>query len=137
MRKISAKYPGKVTFRIVENLTYSSALEVYKNADIFIDQLLIGWYGGFAVEGMAYGKPVVSYIRQEDLDVVPPEMRAQIPVVNATARTLFQVMDDLLRDKEQIRSIGLKGRSYVERWHNPSTIAYQMKACYESLTGTS
>jgi len=133
MKRIMEIHPNRTTFQMVENLTHEDALEVYRNADIVIDQLLIGWYGGLAVEAMAYGKPVIAYIRQEDLHVIPAEMRDEIPIVNACEDTLFNVMVSLLEDKERLCWIGLKGRSYVERWHDPIKIAYQMKECYQSV----
>ena len=42
---------------------HAEAMKLYAQADLVIDQLLAGWYGGFAVEAMAMGKPVVCYIR--------------------------------------------------------------------------
>ena len=47
----------------VTRLPHAEAMKLYAQADLVIDQLLAGWYGGFAVETMAMGKPVVCYIR--------------------------------------------------------------------------
>jgi hypothetical protein len=41
--------------------------------------LFAGWYGGLAVELMALGKPVLAYIREEDLSFVDPQMRYELP----------------------------------------------------------
>ena len=41
-----------------------------RTADIAIDQLYAGWYGGFAVEVMAMGKTCVAY-SEEDREFVP------------------------------------------------------------------
>ena len=49
---------------LVEKKTHEEALALYRSADIAIDQVLAGWYGGFAVEMMAMGKPVACYIRE-------------------------------------------------------------------------
>ena len=37
---------------VVENTPHTKALKIYEEADIVIDQVLIGWYGGFGVEVM-------------------------------------------------------------------------------------
>ena len=51
--------------RIVEGLRHDEALEHYRDADIVVDQLNAGWYGLFAIECMALGKPVVTFLHDE------------------------------------------------------------------------
>src|SRR5262249_38314037 len=60
----------------IRSVSHEDAMKLYRSADLVIDQLLAGWYGGIAVETMAMGKPVACYIPDEDLYVLPPEMRA-------------------------------------------------------------
>ena len=50
---------------IVEGLHHDEAFERYRDADIVVDQLNAGWYGLFAIECMALGKPVVTYLHDE------------------------------------------------------------------------
>ena len=52
---------------LIEGMTYEQARQVYPTADLLIDKVLAGWYGGVAVELMALAKPVVCYIREGDL----------------------------------------------------------------------
>ena len=54
-----------VELRIVEGLHHDDALARYRDADIVVDQLNAGWYGLFAIECMALGKPVVTYLHDE------------------------------------------------------------------------
>jgi hypothetical protein len=61
---------------LVEKKTHEEALALYRSADIAIDQILAGWYGGFAVEMMAMGKPVACYIREQDMKFVPKRRMA-------------------------------------------------------------
>ena len=56
---------------LVEAKPFWEALQIYGSGDIIVDQLLAGWYGGFAVEAMALGKPVIAYLRAEDLTLIP------------------------------------------------------------------
>jgi glycosyltransferase involved in cell wall biosynthesis len=86
-----------VELRLVEGLPHAEAMQLYRDADLVIDQLRIGWYGGFAVEAMAMGKPVVCHIADEDLELVPEAMRRALPIVRATPESLPDVLDDLLR----------------------------------------
>lgn len=111
-------------FRLVEHLPHREALELYRSADLVVDQLVAGWYGGFAVEVMALGKPVIAYIRDEDLGFIPEGMRADLPLIQATPATIEDVLADWLqRPRAALREQGARGRRFVERWHDPLAIA--------------
>ena len=120
-------------FELVEGLTQSEARKLYEHADIVVDQLLAGWYGGFAVEVMAFERPVVSYLREEDFGCVPPQMRAEIPVIGAEPATIYDVLKELLTTRRaELPEIGRRGREYVRRWHDPLQIARELVADYEA-----
>src|SRR5437764_15466880 len=87
-------------FRLVENLPYAEVRKLYEQADLLIDQLLAGWYGGVALELMALGKPVISYLRAEDLGYIPPAMHAQLPIINATPTTFYEVLKEYLTTRK-------------------------------------
>lgn len=128
-------------FLLIENLSNEHARQVYERADLVIDQLLAGWYGGFAVEAMALAKPVICYIREGDLIHVPPEMKAELPVIHAAPDSIYSVLKTWLTVRRgELRARGLESRRYVERWHDPVRIAskfirdYQSAAHRKSLT---
>jgi glycosyltransferase involved in cell wall biosynthesis len=122
-----------VELKMVEGLSQEQAFQEYKKADIFVDQLLVGWYGGLAVEGMALEKPVLAYLRYSDFDVLPGPMSAEIPIVHATKDTLVEVLQQLIENPNRCSELGRKGRKYVEKWHDPAKIALKTKALYERL----
>ncbi len=106
---------------------------MYARADLVVDQLLVGWYGGLAVEMMALARPVVAYLREEDLELLPAEMRAEIPVISAEPATIYNVLKDLLTARRgELAEIGRRGREYVQRWHDPLRIAERLVADYEA-----
>ncbi|NIL95722.1 MAG: glycosyltransferase family 1 protein, partial [Planctomycetales bacterium] len=43
----------KLELMLIENMPYADAQQAYRRADLLIDQVLCGWYGGLAVELMA------------------------------------------------------------------------------------
>lgn len=118
-------------YRTVTGLPHAEAMKLYKSADLIIDQVLAGWYGGFAVEAMAMGKPVAAYIRAEDLGCVPPAMVAELPILRLDPRTLDQDLERIFADRQCWSEIGERSRAYVERWHNPLRIATALRRCYE------
>ncbi len=119
---------------MIENLPHAEATRRYRDADIVVDQLLAGWYGGFAVEAMALGKPVIAYLRESDLHVLPRDMRAELPVIDATPATVYDVLKEWLTVRRHaLRERGRAGRAYVERWHDARAIAKRLIGDYEAI----
>jgi glycosyltransferase involved in cell wall biosynthesis len=121
-------------FELVEGKTRAEAMERYQHADLMVDQLLLGWYGGLAVECMALGVPVISYIRPADLERVPAGMRAALPVILADRSTLYAVLKDWLTVRRgELPEVRRRCRQYVETWHNPLQIARMVADEYRRL----
>lgn len=120
-------------FKLIENLPHAEVRRLYEQADVLVDQLLLGWYGGLAVEFMALQKPVICYMRDEDLLFLPPLMRAELPVVNANPMNIYQVLRDTLKHRNQLPEIGRRSRAYVERWHDPVQIAQELVREYHAI----
>ncbi|SEE94613.1 glycosyltransferase family 1 protein [Pseudomonas migulae] len=117
---------------LVEGMSNAEARAVYESADVLVDQLFAGWYGGLAVELMALGKPVLVYIRDEDLGFIPPEMKADLPFLQITPFTVEEALRDLLlMPRESLVALGKSSRAFVERWHDPLNIARDIKEDYE------
>jgi glycosyltransferase involved in cell wall biosynthesis len=121
---------------LVEKKTHEEALALYRSADIAIDQILAGWYGGFAVEMMAMGKPVACYIREQDMKYVPAAMKNDFPIFKINPGSLVEDIAAILDRRAEWHDRGRMSRSYVERWHNPDTIAKAMLAAYRSPDST-
>lgn len=118
-------------FVLVEKMSRAEARRIYERADLLVDQLLAGWYGAVAVEAMALGRPVICYLRQDDLRFVDPGMRSELPLINATPGTLYDTLRDLLgRHRHTLADAGARSRHFVEKWHNPDTVAARLRDCY-------
>jgi hypothetical protein len=118
---------------LVENMSHADARRAYERADLAIDQLFAGWYGGFAVEMMALGRPVLSYVREADLRFLPQGMAADLPVIPVKPQEVYEKLKDWVRaPRERLQEIGRRGRAYVERWHDPLRVAAILKADYEA-----
>lgn len=119
---------------LVENMSHREARRLYERADLLIDQLLAGWYGGLAVELMALGKPVICYLREDDLGFLPPQMRAELPIINAAPHTIYDVLKTWTTvRRDELSEVGRRSRAYVERWHDPLSIAARLKNDYEAV----
>lgn len=116
-----------VAFRLqmVENMPHSEAREVYRQADIVVDQLRIGWYGVLSVEAMALGKPVLAYIRDDLRHHLPRE-----PLVMTSPETLADDLEKLINDPARRQDLARRARSYVEEVHDSRKIAADLLALY-------
>lgn len=115
---------------LIEDKTHAEAMALYRSADLAIDQVLAGWYGGVAVEWMAMGKPVAAYIRDSDLGFIDQNMRRDIPILQLRPSHLVEDLAAILSKRSQWRQIGEQSRQFVEKWHNPDKIARAMLRCY-------
>ena len=83
---------------LVEGLHHDEAFERYRAADIVVDQLNAGWYGLFAIEAMALGKPVVTFLHDEAVRLTEEAFGTRVPIVSATAETLRETLRPLVAD---------------------------------------
>jgi glycosyltransferase involved in cell wall biosynthesis len=118
---------------VVEGVPHEEARARYVRADIVVDQLKAGWHGVFALEAMALGKPVVSYLRPDVVERSAAGYGVAIPIVNATKETLVDVLRPLAADAGLRRELGAQSRAYVERVHDIDRVADRLLDLYRSL----
>jgi Glycosyl transferases group 1 len=122
-----------VQLDIVEGLRHDEARQHYQRADIVVDQLNAGWYGIFALEAMALGKPVLSYLRPEAVEETERELSVEVPIVEVTKETLRERIAELASEVERRHRIGAASRTYVEQIHDADKGAERLIAIYEGL----
>lgn len=118
-----------VELQLVEGVPHRQVKSLIARADVIVDQLLVGWYGAFAVEAMALGKPVLCYLREEDLKRFVP-FRERIPIVRTTKETLAEDLCALLCAPARWQDLSKAGRQFVLDVHDPMKIAEKTIAAY-------
>jgi hypothetical protein len=118
---------------LVEGLRHDEAFERYRAADIVVDQLNAGWYGLFAIEAMALGKPVVTFLHEEAVRRTEQAFGTSVPLVSATAETLREALRPLVADPVRRRELGAASRAYVERVHDLEQVTDRLLALYAAL----
>lgn len=119
-------------YTLVEGIDHAAACRLYADADLLVDQLLAGYYGALSVELMALGKPVICYMREADFGFMPEAMRTEMPLIQATPDTLYAVLRHwLTAGRHALAERGRQSRRYVERWHDPDSIAAGIVADYQ------
>ena len=133
VERIEFERPGRIRLTLIEGLSHAEALARYREADLAIDQVLIGWYGGFACELMQMGKPVISRIEEQDLHFIPAAMREDVKqtIINAGPDNLHEVLLQCIDDRDFLLDRGKASLEYVHRWHHPDYVAGLTKERYE------
>lgn len=112
----------EIELSVVEGVPNAQIFSLISTADVVVDQLLIGWYAMFALEGMALGKPVVCYIREDLRDFYIGagllDMN-ELPVIEASVHTIKDTLKHLAKlPRRDLRNAGLRSRAFVERRHS-------------------
>jgi glycosyltransferase involved in cell wall biosynthesis len=118
---------------LVEGLHHDEAFDRYRAADIVVDQLNAGWYGVFAIEAMALGKPVVTFLHDEAVRRTEEAFGTRVPLVPTTKETLREALRPLVADPALRRRVGAESRAYVERVHDLERVADRLLALYARL----
>jgi glycosyltransferase involved in cell wall biosynthesis len=121
------------TFSLITNVEREKILLELKGADLLIDQLLVGWFGGVAIEAMSFGVPVVAYINPSDLIFIPDEMAIELPIINANINNLKAVLTSILDEPQKLYSQSEKSVNFIKKWNDPKLIALQQIKDYISL----
>jgi len=122
-----------VDLEIVEGLHHDEARERYRAADIVVDQLNAGWYGLFAIEAMALGKPVLTFLHDEAVARTEEAFGVRVPIVSVTRETLADRLAPLVESPELRAETGAASRAYVEAVHDLDVVAQCLIDLYARL----
>lgn len=127
MERLKRKYDFE--FLLIHGIQRNEALQLMQRADIFLDQFVIGHHGMAALEAMAFGKPVLCYIKPSLIKEYPPDC----PIINADQDNLADVLEPLLKDGKLRNEIGQRSRAYVEKYHDATKLAHKLVEIYREL----
>jgi glycosyltransferase involved in cell wall biosynthesis len=98
-----------------------------------VDHQQAGGAGVFALESMALGKPVVTYLKPDVVEKSAEGYGIRVPIVPATADTLADALRPLIENPALRREIGAASRTYVEQVHDIDRVADRLLDLYRSL----
>ncbi|MEI5585053.1 MULTISPECIES: glycosyltransferase family protein [unclassified Agromyces] len=117
LRRLDAE--GVVRYERHEGVAADAMPDLYRRADVVLEQFAIGSYGVAACEALAAGRIVVGHVRDEVRDHVRREGGAgELPIVQSRASELERVLRDLVADRARARSIAAEGPRFVRAVHD-------------------
>lgn len=119
----------KIKLILVENIPNNEVKKLYSQADVVVDQLLIGWYGVLAIENMAMGNPVIAYIDPKLRRKYAPDL----PIIQSSRDNIEAVLERLIKNRGQLAKIGSASREYARRNHHPKANAKKLIDLYKSI----
>jgi glycosyltransferase involved in cell wall biosynthesis len=126
---LSREFP-RLELRMIERRPWAGMPEFLSECDILVDQLMMGWYGLLAIEGMAERKAVVAYLR-DDFRAIHPDL----PVVSAEPATLVEVLRELIRNPARRRELGERGLPFARRTHDTRVVGERVLRVYRRVLG--
>ncbi len=106
---------------LIRGMPNKEVLNQMQNADIVVDQLIMGAYAMFAMEAMAHGKALVGYMREdcvklyEQLGCILP---GEIPIIQAEVDTVYNVLRGLVSEPDCLQNHGKRARDFAEKYHS-------------------
>lgn len=124
----AAKTAGlRFDFRLIEGVPNAQVRQIIQDADIVIDNLLLGDYEVTGLEAMAIGRTVISRITP----IVAQTIGRDIPVLHADPDSIGEVLARAVGDPE-LRATGAKAaRRFVEEVHDAPVVARRLVEAYE------
>lgn len=105
---------GLIQYVSPEAVSHREMLRLMAQADVVIDQLLVGAYGVTAVEAMALGRSVICAVSDEVRRALPEDP----PLVTATPETLEADVHELIGEPDRYSELAARGREYARTWHD-------------------
>jgi glycosyltransferase involved in cell wall biosynthesis len=119
----------KFDLQLVERVPRNQVQEIYRQADILAEQFIIGVYGLTALEGLALGKPVLTYLSEEHLQ----NPVFNLPLVNTHSDNIEEVLKALILLPQLRKRLGLAGREAVERYQSCEAVGEVWDRIYRHL----
>ena len=123
-----------VDLDVVHGVPHEEAVERFRRADIVVDQMHYLWHGVFAIESMAYGKPVVTSL--DETAVRQTEEAFGVEPCRSCSRRRRPSSRSSARSSSRSRSAAgwaRPGRAYVEHVHDIDKLADRLIEVYETL----
>jgi hypothetical protein len=121
-----AKEGERIELVSVQGVSNRKVIELFGTAHIVADQFVSGFHGYTALEAMAMAKPVLCFLRNEQMMIDP----ATCPIINTRPEQIYAMLKRCLRGEVDLETVGRNGRRYVERYYSFRAVAVRLGKLY-------
>lgn len=125
----------KIELILIEGMPWAECLRLKARADIFYDQLDLG-YGCNAIEAWGMGMPVVAGAADPQVRAAMLSRWGTLPFAEATPQTLEKVLGQLVRSKAARQEYAEIGRQHFGQFHDEEVVVPMLEAVYASARRT-
>jgi hypothetical protein len=115
LRELEAQ--GRLVYRQASGLDRAQMRDLYREADVVLDQFRLGIYGVAACEALAAGRVVVSHVSEQVREAARQAAGTGLPVLEATPDGLRRTLLGVLEDRDAARAVARRGPDFVRRLH--------------------
>jgi glycosyltransferase involved in cell wall biosynthesis len=115
----------------VQGVPNKKVLELFRTSHLIADQFIAGFHGYTALEAMALARPVLCFLRSDDMMIDP----ATCPIVNVRPEQVYDILKKCLEGEVDLEGLGRQGRAYVDRYYSVAAVATRLGRLYIETAG--
>ena len=116
----------KIELVSVQGVSNQKVIELFGSSHIVADQFVAGFHGYTALEAMALGRPVLCFLRNDQMMIDP----ATCPIINTRPEEIYSVLKKCLSGQIDLNRLGGNGRRYVEQHYSLEAVAVRLGQLY-------
>lgn len=110
---------GAIEYRRITGVPAAQMLDVYRDADIVLDQFALGSYGVATCEALAAGRVVLAHVTDQVRDAVESRAGLSLPLHEATPATIEAALTRVLDERETVAARAWsEGPAFVRALHD-------------------
>ncbi|MBD50997.1 MAG: hypothetical protein CMB08_03630, partial [Euryarchaeota archaeon] len=133
INELSKKY--NIKFNLIQNLSHKECLHEISKSDIFIDQMVAGYYGNAGLEAMTMGIPVLAYVNDKTIRLAGSEW-SDIPLLRVnelSKESIKKTLEPFLKDNKKLIPLSNLSKKWVKKIHSPKKVAGMWEKIYDEL----
>jgi glycosyltransferase involved in cell wall biosynthesis len=115
----------------IQGVPNKKVLELFRTSHLIADQFIAGFHGYTALEAMALARPVLCFLRNDDMMIDP----ATCPIINVGPEHVYNILKKCLEGEIDLARLGKQGRAYVDRYYSIEAVAARLGQLYIDTAG--
>ncbi|WP_194422095.1 glycosyltransferase [Microbacterium abyssi] len=120
---VALEADGHIVYRRLEGIPARQMPDVYRSADIVLDQFRLGDYGVAACEALAAGRVVIGHVSSENRSRVRDLTGHELPIVESRFADVGETIMSVLGDREAHVEAARRGPAFVSAVHDGAASA--------------